>query len=36
MEILKKALTIAPTLVTINYESEANEIITTFDVNGSG
>jgi hypothetical protein len=36
MEILKKALTTPPALVTINYEPEAGEIITTFDANGRG
>jgi hypothetical protein len=34
MEILKKALTIAPALITINYELEAGEIITAFNISG--
>jgi hypothetical protein len=34
MEILKEALTIAPALITINYELGAGEIITTFNISG--
>jgi hypothetical protein len=36
MKILKKALTTAPALITINYEPEAGEIIITFNVSGRG
>jgi hypothetical protein len=34
IEILKKALTIASALITIDYEPGAGEIITAFNVSG--